>query len=206
MWRDEVVEKSWTTLQRLRGEFSFTLIGGWAVYLYTKALKSRDIDIIVDHSVLMRLKESYDLRKNDRLKKYEFISDRVEVDTYVPYYSSLGIPAEEIQNKALSLSGFSVPTPEHLLVTKQKAEIDRTGSEKGMKDRIDIIALLLQADLDMGAYRRILAEYNLEGYLERLRSVVSDARSEFNMLGYTDFRRFKLQKRKLLGRIDATRD
>jgi hypothetical protein len=44
-WHSELVESSWSTLQQLKNRYEFILVGGWAVYLYTKALKSKDIDI-----------------------------------------------------------------------------------------------------------------------------------------------------------------
>jgi hypothetical protein len=44
-YNDLITQKSWQTLQVLRGRLEFVLIGGWAVYLYTKALKSKDIDL-----------------------------------------------------------------------------------------------------------------------------------------------------------------
>ena len=35
-WHDLIVEKSWNALQKIKREFNFILIGGWAIYLYTK--------------------------------------------------------------------------------------------------------------------------------------------------------------------------
>ena len=66
-----ITQKSFDFLQKLRREFEFILIGGWAVFLYSHSLKSKDIDIIVDYSQLAKLKEIYNVAKNDRLKKYE---------------------------------------------------------------------------------------------------------------------------------------
>lgn len=66
-----VTDKSYQFLQNLKRSYEFVLIGGWAVYLYTQALKSKDIDIIVDYKELAKLKENFDVFKNDRLKKYE---------------------------------------------------------------------------------------------------------------------------------------
>lgn len=43
-YNDLITEKSWQYLQTLRRETNFVLIGGWAVYLYTKSLKSKDFD------------------------------------------------------------------------------------------------------------------------------------------------------------------
>ena len=46
-YRDSVTEASWQLLQKLKREYKFCLIGGWAVWLYTKQLKSKDIDLVV---------------------------------------------------------------------------------------------------------------------------------------------------------------
>lgn len=74
-WHDAVTDKSFYTLQSLRKDFDFVVIGGWAVFLYTQTLKSKDIDIIVDLEVLARLKNRFDVTKNERLQKYEIKFD-----------------------------------------------------------------------------------------------------------------------------------
>lgn len=38
-WNDAIIEKSWDVLQTLKKRYDFILIGGWAVYLYTNAMK-----------------------------------------------------------------------------------------------------------------------------------------------------------------------
>ena len=47
-YHDIITEKSFEFLQELKKKFNFVLIGGWAVFLYARTLKSKDIDIIVD--------------------------------------------------------------------------------------------------------------------------------------------------------------
>ena len=44
-----ITEKSFKLLQDLNKKFKFILIGGWAIFLYTKNLKSKDIDIYLPH-------------------------------------------------------------------------------------------------------------------------------------------------------------
>lgn len=51
-WNSEMTAASWDALQELNKEYEFTLIGGWAVYLYMRLQKSKDIDIVVDYPVL----------------------------------------------------------------------------------------------------------------------------------------------------------
>ncbi len=79
-WHDLLTEKSWKILQDLKGKFSFILIGGWAVYLWARTQKSKDIDIIVDLKTLADLKKQYTVNKNDNLKKYEIKYDKNKQD------------------------------------------------------------------------------------------------------------------------------
>lgn len=205
MWRDAVTEKSWRLLQRLRSDSRFILIGGWAVYLYTNALKSRDVDIIVDFPTLEMLNVRYNLSKNMRLKKYEFAIDGIEVDTYVPFFSDLGVPVEEIQGNTVEIAAFTVPRAEYLLATKQKAETSRRGSDKGLKDRIDILALLLRANIDVQKYAALLARHGLSDYLKELEGLVVSSKNEMKMLGITDARKARLLKNELLRKMRAAR-
>lgn len=205
MWREEVTDESWRLLQRLRSEFPFLLIGGWAVYLYTDRLKSKDIDIVVGLDALGRLKANYGMSKNSRLRKYEFTVGRVDVDTYVPFYSDLGVPAEELLGDSRQVKGFAVPPPELLLATKQKAELARRGSDKGLKDRVDILSLLIDADVDIKRYARLLLKHGLAGYLEELRRIVLQGDREMAELGAEDLGKVKRVKKGLVSRIDAAR-
>ena len=56
-YRDSVTEASWQLLQKLKREYKFCLIG-WAVWLYTKQLKSKDIDLVVAPEELSRIREN----------------------------------------------------------------------------------------------------------------------------------------------------
>lgn len=147
-YRDQVTQKSWELLQKLAKQYDFVLIGGWAVWLYTHALKSKDIDMVVSHDVLGTLARDFPLTKNDRLKKYEIRHDEVQVDVYCPFYSNPGIPAETILATAHSHKGFRIPPPEDLLTLKCAAYAARAGSSKGRKDLVDIVSLLCLPTLD----------------------------------------------------------
>ena len=97
-WNSVLTEKSWKILQELSQKpFQFILIGGWAAYLWTNLHKSKDIDIIIpEFKDLEYLKKHYTLKKNDALRKYEIQFEEIDVDIYVPYYSQLVLPIEEI--------------------------------------------------------------------------------------------------------------
>lgn len=175
-YHDLITEKSWQALQDLRRQYNFILIGGWAVYLYSGGLKSKDIDFICDYKELERLRADYDLVKNDRLKKYEVHWGEFDIDIYVPHFSALGLPAEDVQKMTRSVGGFTVPEPEVLLILKQKAFQERRFSAKGEKDKIDIVALL-KTGLDLRRYQILLKEYHLEPFEKDLKALLRETRS-----------------------------
>jgi hypothetical protein len=193
-YHELVTEKSFKILQDLKRQFKFILIGGWAVFLYTHSLKSKDIDLIVDFDELEKLRKNFVLIKNDRLKKYEITIDEIDIDLYLPFYSSLGIPVEEIQKYSQSLEGFRVPQVEVLLILKQKAYFDRAGTVKGEKDKIDIISLLKNTQINFAFYKKILKKYHLENYLESLKDLLR-AITELPEIGLNQFQYSKLKKK-----------
>ena len=72
-WNSLLTEKSWNILQELKKEnFRFIVIGGWAMYLWTKQHKSKDIDIILpaikDLEFLKKLKSDSTLTEEDALR------------------------------------------------------------------------------------------------------------------------------------------
>jgi hypothetical protein len=196
-WHDVLIEKSWAVLLELRKRYEFILLGGWAVYMYTKALKSKDIDIIVDYNTLGLMGRELPLKKNERLRKYELLISDVEVYVYVPYFSNLGIPVEDVAANIRVLEGFKVPTPEVLLILKQAAEVERAGSVKGLKDRIDILALLIYSEIDFNTYLSLVKKYSLSSYRERLKNLVETADREFKELGITNPRQIRLLRKKI---------
>lgn len=151
-WHDNITEKSYKTLMEIRGRFEFILIGGWAVYLYAKKMKSKDIDIIIDYSELEKLKSQYRIIKNERLKKYEINLGEFDIDIYLPHYSAIGYPLENITVQ--NIEGFIVPRVEILLLMKLFAYHDRKNSLKGEKDRLDILGVLSAVDIDWLYFRQ----------------------------------------------------
>lgn len=197
-YNDLITEKSWKKLQELQRKHKFVLIGGWAVYLYSKTLKSKDIDFICNYEELEKLRLEYDLIKNGRLKKYEIHAGEFDIDIYTPFFSDLGIPAEEITELCTSVEGFTVPNPEVLLILKQKAYRNRAGSAKGEKDRIDIMALLKVVDFKK--YRTLIGKYGERGYLDDLRQILTTARHVKELgMGEHAFSGFKKEILRKLG-------
>ena len=197
-WNSLLTEESWRLLQEFRKKYNFILIGGWAVYLWIKRQKSKDIDIVVDIGELQKLKYE-NIGKNDSLKKYEIKKDNIDIDIYVEHYSKLAIPVEDINLYKESVEGFDVVCPEVLLILKQGAEINRSGSVKGEKDKVDIMSLLFFYDIDYEKYRNILEKYKLGNYVEILISLVRNFREYHDM--DLNPRVFKLKKEKILNEL-----
>lgn len=167
-----IIQKSWKLLISLRKNYQFILIGGWAVFLYTKALKSKDIDIVTEFSELEKLKDEFFVTKNSRLKKYEAKVEGIDIDIYLPYYSNPGLPAEDLKKFSLNLEGFNVPEVEVLAILKQKALTARADTVKGRKDLIDLVGLFKQGEFDFRKYKRLIYKYQLTEYLESTKEII----------------------------------
>jgi hypothetical protein len=202
-WNDSFTDESWKALLQLRKDADFVLIGGWACYLLTGAIKSKDIDIIVGHDALLALRAKYAVKNTAFLKKYEAAAGNISIDIYVPHYSKLAVPVAEIMAHTRIVEGFKVPEPEILVLLKQGAELDRSASIKGQKDRADILNLLVNAHIDFAAYARFAELFGLAQYPRRLREIVAGARKEFEYLGKNP-REAKLLRADLMDRLKFT--
>ena len=185
------MEKSWRVLEELRELANFVLIGGWGVYLWTRKLKSRDIDICIDQKNFYKLqyelqRRDYGLKRNIRLMKFEALIGDVEVDIYTPFMSKLVVPCLDVFDKKLysSIERFKVAIPEMLLLLKAQAAQQRWHAEKGVKDRADIISLLKFADTKKPTLKQMLKKYDKDGTLQCvIRRTISESRVEYRFLG-----------------------
>ncbi|MBW2984132.1 hypothetical protein KY361_03400 [Candidatus Woesearchaeota archaeon] len=200
-WNSTLTEKSWKILLQLKEKkFDFIVIGGWAAYLWTNLHKSKDIDVVIKNfEDLNFLKKNYDLIKNDSLKKYEIKFEEVDLDIYVPFFSELAIPVNDIRKHTTKVQNFEVVKPEVLLILKQGAEYDREKSVKGEKDRIDIITLVFYADIDFKEYFKLLGKYKLDHFYERLKRIVSNFK-ETKYVNMTP-RELKLKKKEIMSKL-----
>src|SRR3990167_6093279 len=164
-YHDNITRQSYSVVQTLNREYNFVLIGGWAVFLYAGTLKSKDIDIIIDYGALTKLKENFDVLKNERLKKYEIKHfSGVDIDIYLPYYSDLGINADEVMKNTLNINSFKVPQLELLFMLKLYAYTARRGSLKGKKDELDIFSLAFLPQFDWKKYQALIIKHDFENY------------------------------------------
>ena len=175
-WNSSITEESWNKLIEMRKEIDFVLIGGWAIYMYTKMHKSKDIDIIVDYQVFRKLSSVNVVQKNERLHKYEIKSGRFDIDIYLPKYSRLSLPAEDIlEHLNRKVEGFMLPVPEALMILKLGAAADRRNSVKGEKDCVDVLSLLFFSDFDPKRFRGMLETYGNVEYARLLLDILKNA-------------------------------
>jgi len=181
-WSELVTRASWEKLKEISREFDFVLIGGWAAYLWTKAHKSKDIDIVINYETLEKISKKYTLTKNKRLKKYEIKLADLDIDVYLPYFLELGLPVEELEKHTSTIEGIKTVKPEVLVILKQTVELKRRNSLKGRKDLIDILTLLIYSPFDIKEYRKLLEQYKIQKLAVELKTEI-DLFSERD-LGY----------------------
>jgi len=173
-YHDLITQKSWQELKNLSKTTNFVLIGGWAVYLYAKTLKSKDIDILIDYSEIAKLKKGYDFTKNERLKKYEVRRGEIQIDVYLPHYSKLGIPVEDLMSQKISIEGFDVLKKEYLIALKLFTLKERGRTVKGQKDFLDLFSLFASGEIDKKSLKNILHKYTLDTCLVFLQELMDE--------------------------------
>lgn len=173
-YHDLITKISWEELTLLNKKATFVLIGGWATYLYTQELKSKDIDILIEYGELGKLKKEYDVSKNERLKKYEARRGEVQIDIYLPHFSAIGIPVEVLMNNITSLEGFRVLEREWLICLKIYVLHVRGRTSKGEKDFLDILSLFKTKTYNAEKIKMILKKYNFGTYIDVLRQLLSE--------------------------------
>ncbi|MBU2100785.1 hypothetical protein KKG83_01150 [Candidatus Micrarchaeota archaeon] len=205
-WHESLTEESWKKLQELSKETELTVIGGWAVWLWTKQHKSKDIYIIVDFKELTQLKEKYSLEKNDRLKKYEIKMQGFDIDVYVSFYSRLALQIEELLKEKVRIEGINTIPCEALLILKQGAEIDGRNTIKGQKDLIDLLTLLVYAPIDFKKYFGLLKQHNKTEYAKELVGAITrfNTKDSEKYLGI-NFKEFSKKKKQLMEQIKNAR-
>lgn len=198
-YHDIITEKSFKFLQEFKQRFQFILIGGWAVFLYTHALKSKDIDVIIDYPELGKLKNEFEVFKNARLKKYEIKTGEFDVDIYLPRYSDLGIDTEEIKKSATVKGGFIVPQLEILFLLKIYAWKARRGSVKGQKDEADLFSLVSLPEFNWQKYKKFAADFKFEEECDLFVNLLKKT-SKADVLGLNE-QQFSKLKKNILSKI-----
>lgn len=168
-----ILEASSALAEDLSGH---VFIGGVAIYLHAVnspsarqvAEFSHDSDLMIsllDYSIL---RDHVEVVANPRLGKHQVILEGVEFDVYVERQNKLVVPYDEIYAHAKTYGNMHVACPEHLLVLKLEAHLDRFGSAKGDKDARDLVSLAL-ASRKINV--RLLSPYLRPEHVEAMRRV-----------------------------------
>ena len=165
-WNSDITNESWKELLILSTKYNFILIGGWAIYLYIKLQKSRDIDMVVDYDQIKLLSVDFEMRKNPSRYRYEIKFQKFDIDVYTPFYSKLTVPPEDLINNYTLIENIRVPRVEELLILKLGAFDDRMNSIKGQKDRLDITGLAFYSNIDYSRLKTLLNKYKRPSYID----------------------------------------
>lgn len=192
-YQDLITDKSFQFLQELSRNYDFILIGGWAVFLFSHALKSKDIDLIIEYGELGRLREKYTVLKNDRLKKYEIKTGEFDVDIYLPHYSELGVDIGEIKKTIVAREGFKTPSIEILFLLKLNAWQNRRGSAKGQKDELDLLSMAILPEFNWGQLLENTAKLNFQEQVILFKDFI-DKTVEVKELGLNEQKMARVKK------------
>jgi len=173
-WNSEITNDSWNELLVLSRTYNFILIGEWAIYLYTKLHKSRDIDIVVDYDQFWVLSKDFQLRKNPSVRRYEIKFRKFDIYIYTPFYSRLTVPVQDLINNFTIIENIKVPKIEELLILKLGAFDERVDSIKGQKDRLDIAGLVFYSSVDYARFTELLNKYEKRVYYKLLMNAVGN--------------------------------
>ena len=198
-WNEEIIKKSWDMLVELNKKFNFVVIGGWAVYLWTKAYKSKDIDIVLDFDELDKIKKEFILEKNIKLKKFEIKQEFFDIDIYVPYFSNFLYPIEKLFDNYRVVEGFKVPPIEVLIILKQQALIERKGI-KAKKDSYDIMLLLMKG-ANLKKYVKLIKETKRPELIDMLINIVRRIALTEHYYFNLDFKKFSEVKKNIIKKL-----
>ena len=200
LWNEIIVKKSYEVLNKLKKEIDFVIIGGWASWLYTKTLKSKDIDMYVNFKDFFNFQnilanKGIFISLNRKLKKYEAKIEGVDIDIYTPHNCNLIVSCKDVFSKKWfkKVDGFKVILPEVFLVLKLKAEEERMKTIKGFKDRVDILAMLYKLDLDKKFLLELEKKYNMD-IRKRISKIIRESNEEFNYF-FSDFKNLRALKK-----------
>lgn len=159
------------------------LIGGIAVYCHTVdgglteiAETSHDVDFLVSQMGLGELRDCFQVLRNERLGKHQFLEGGIEFDVYVEHLHRLPVSYEEALAHSVIKMGQRVLCLEHLVALKLRAALDREGSAKGQKDQRDLARLGLLGDLRPELLEPHLTEDG-KGLLQRVGTSAATFRS-----------------------------
>ncbi|MBI2631836.1 hypothetical protein HYW75_02435 [Candidatus Pacearchaeota archaeon] len=208
LWNDLITDKSKEILFELKKSVTFVLIGGWAIWLYSQAVKSKDIDFYINFDDFFKMQNFFlnfglSVDFNSKLNKYEVKMEGIDIDIYTPNHCNLIVSCDDVFKKKLfkGVSEFNVVLPEVLLLLKLNAEKQRDNTIKGFKDRTDILSLIYSVEFDKKLLIKLIENYKID--LEHLRDIIKGSGKEYSYFfeNAEDLRELKKLKLSLLKKI-----
>jgi len=137
------------------------VIGGWAVYLYTNAQKSEDVDLAIGYESLNFFKP-YGINEYEGLKIKYSVVNGTTVDLFIEEYSDkeLPLPVRDIIKEHVLIGNKKVVNRELLLLLKLWGYL-RFDDVKLRKDIIDTVSLLFYSHIDLEKFRRYTVKYGI---------------------------------------------
>ncbi|MEM3208947.1 MAG: hypothetical protein QXE33_03440 [Candidatus Micrarchaeaceae archaeon] len=160
-WNEEQVKRSRELLNAIAGAVDFVLIGGWAVFMYTRQQMSLDLDIAIGYESLEYFRK-YGIKDYKNISIKYSVIDGTYVDLFIEDFSDreLPFPVRVILNNYTTIEGIKVVNKELLLLLKLWGYL-RADQQKIRKDILDVLALLLYGDIDLEKFKNYIEEYDI---------------------------------------------
>ncbi len=193
-WTNQKTEDSLKTLEFIKVNVDFVLIGGWAVYYHGGKQRSEDVEIALGYDALSFFRKYGILDYGGINIKYSII-DKTVVNLFIEEYADrdLPVPVSAIMNDCTTMDGIKVVGKELLLLLKLWGYL-REDMMKVRKDIVDVVSLLFYSNVDMERFKRYVDEYKIERhrssdvlleYLDKgepLSEFICDAEGEYKPL------------------------
>ncbi|MEM4071788.1 MAG: hypothetical protein QXL63_00385, partial [Candidatus Micrarchaeaceae archaeon] len=154
-------KRSRELLNAIAGAVDFVLIGGWAVFMYTRQQMSLDLDIAIGYESLEYFRK-YGIKDYKNISIKYSVIDGTYVDLFIEDFSDreLPFPVRVILNNYTTIEGIKVVNKELLLLLKLWGYL-RADQQKIRKDILDVLALLLYGDIDLEKFKNYIEEYGI---------------------------------------------
>jgi hypothetical protein len=161
-WNKEKTKDSFNVLHKLAKELDFVLIGGWAVYYYTKQQESLDVDIAIQYDKLEYFRK-FGINQYENTKIKYSIMDNIYIDIFLSEFSEkeLLVPISFILKNYELIDGIKVVERNVLLILKLSGYF-RSDETKVRKDVVDVISLLFYGNIDLSKIKELITKYKIE--------------------------------------------
>lgn len=196
-WNREKTSGSFAVLRSLVSDgLDFVLIGGWAVYYYTRQQESLDVDIAISYDRLEFFRNAGIADHEGTRIKYS-IRNGIYVDIFVSEFSDPDLPisVSEILKHFNAIDGVKVVDREMLLLLKLWGYF-RDDEVKVRKDIIDVASLVIYGDINLSRVAALARRYKIPArrgadvlleYMDKAETL-----TEFVGMGLNEYKKAKI--------------